>query len=74
MTVQATPGRMPVPIFRVYFRNRSYGGFTDHKVYEDEAHMKRALSRIKGRHGMDAIQRIDLIAAAPIDVTRSYTA
>ena len=76
MTVLSSPGRMPAPVFIVHFLSTCYWGNRrepDFKVYTDEAHMKRALSRIKGQHGMDAIQRIELIAAAPIDVTGSYT-
>ncbi|MEU4155730.1 hypothetical protein [Actinoplanes sp. NPDC026670] len=71
----SSPGRMPIPIWRVTFLRRSYGGkrVEDYRDYDDEGHMQRALSRFKGYHGMDCIVRIDLIAAAPIDVTEAYT-
>ncbi|MFI5840583.1 hypothetical protein ACIA8K_12825 [Catenuloplanes sp. NPDC051500] len=73
--VASTPGRMPVPVFRVTFRLRR----KDHKrFYEGERALKLALHALFRAYPGDdewlTMQdlRIDLIAAAPINVTDTY--
>lgn len=60
-----------IPIFRVSFRYRGSADLLI-KLYEGEKILKAGL-RGQLRDGYKVVERIDLIAADPIDVTGTYS-
>jgi hypothetical protein len=71
MAILATPGRMPVPIFRISWDSPLSDARRVSLFREGENALKTLLEEFPGLRRLRRF-RIDLIAAAPIDVTESY--